>query len=125
LRLAVPHAPEEKRHDLLALYRHHFIVQSEAIPLYDGARETIIELHNAGYCWLWRPARAVRAWKEALDSSGLKDYFHATRTAECDLFQTRSAMLLELMEELAVDTGAHADGGRYHARSADGAKCQG
>ena len=105
LRLAVPHAPEAKRPNLVALYRHHFMVQSEAIPLYDGARETIIELHNAGYLLAVATGKSRAGLERALNDSGLKDYFHATRTADVTCSKPDPAMLLELMEELAVDTG--------------------
>lgn len=105
LRLAVPYAPEAKRPDLVALYRHHFMVQSEAIPLYDGARETIIGLHNAGYLLAVATGKSRAGLERALNDSGLKNYFHATRTADVTCSKPDPAMLLELMEELAVDTG--------------------
>lgn len=105
LRHAVPDVPEAQRHDLVALYRHHFIVQSEAIPLYDGARETIVELHSAGYLLAVATGMSRAGLERALNSSGLKEYFHATRTADVTCSKPDPAMLLELMEELAVDAG--------------------
>ncbi|OGS95722.1 MAG: HAD family hydrolase [Gallionellales bacterium RIFCSPLOWO2_02_FULL_57_47] len=104
LRYAVPDAPEAKRPDLVALYRHHFIVQSEAISLYDGARETIDELHSAGYLLAVATGMSRAGLERALNNSGLKKYFHATRTADVTCSKPNPAMLLELMEELAVDT---------------------
>ena len=104
LRYAVPDAPEAKLPDLVALYRHHFIVQSEAIPLYDGARETIDELHSAGYLLAVATGMSRAGLERALNNSGLKKYFHATRTADVTCSKPNPAMLLELMEELAVDT---------------------
>src|SRR5574340_118098 len=105
LRHAVPDVPEAQRHDLVALYRHHFIVQSEAIPLYEGARETIEELHKAGYLLAVATGMSRAGLERALNSSGLKEYFHATRTADVTCSKPDPAMLLELMEELAVDAG--------------------
>src|SRR4030065_1088217 len=49
LRYAVPDAPESMYEPLVARYRHHFLAQDQAIPLFDGARETEAELHGAGY----------------------------------------------------------------------------
>lgn len=102
LRRAVPDVPESKRPELIALYRHHFIVQSEAIPLYEGARETIIELHKSGYLLGVATGMSRAGLERALNSSGLKSYFHATRTADVTLSKPDPAMLLELMEELEV-----------------------
>ncbi len=102
LRHAVPDAPEEMYEPLVARYRHHFLAQDGAIPLFEGARETIAELHAAGY-WLGVATGKNRnGLDRALTSTDMKQYFHATRTAE----QTRSkpdpTMLLELMDELGV-----------------------
>lgn len=104
LRRAVPDIPEAKRPDLVALYRHHFMVQSEAIHLFDGARETIVELHSAGYLLAVATGMGRAGLERALNNSGLKNYFHATRTADVTFSKPDPAMLLELMEELAVDT---------------------
>ncbi len=103
LRHAVPDAPESMYEPLVARYRHHFLAQDRAIPLFDGARETIAELHRAGY-WLAVATGKSRAGLDrALDSAGMKEYFHATRTADQTFSKPNPAMLLELMDELAVD----------------------
>ena len=49
LSYAVPDLTEAMRPDLVARYRHHFLAQDENIPLFEGARETIAELYDAGY----------------------------------------------------------------------------
>lgn len=103
LRHAVPDMPEAKRPELVALYRHHFIVQSESISLYDGARETLDELYSAGYLLAVATGMSRMGLERVLNHSGLKKYFHATRTADVTLSKPNPAMLLELMEELAVD----------------------
>jgi len=102
LRYAVPDAPESMYETLVARYRHHFLAQDRAIPLFDGARETIAELHEAGY-WLGVATGKNRAGlNRALESTGLKKYFHATRTADQTFSKPDPTMLLELMDELAV-----------------------
>lgn len=102
LRYAVPDIAEAQRPELVARYRHHFLAQDESIPLFDGARETIAELHGAGY-WLGVATGKSRAGLDrALLSSNMKSYFHATRTADQTFSKPNPAMLLELMEELAV-----------------------
>ena len=105
LRYAVPDAPESMYEPLVARYRHHFMAQDQAIPLFKGARETIAELHDAGY-WLGVATGKSRAGLDrVLESTGLKQYFHATRTADQTLSKPNPAMLFELMDELAVSAG--------------------
>ncbi len=105
LRHAVPDAPEAMHAPLVERYRHHFLAQDQAIPLFKGAKETIIELFDAGYALGVATGKNVAGLNRALDATGLKSYFHATRTAEQTLSKPDPAMLFELMEELAVSAG--------------------
>jgi len=105
LRHAVPDAPESMYEPLVARYRHHFLAQDREIPLFGGARETIAELHDAGYQLGVATGKSRAGLDRALDSTGLKGYFHATRTADMTFSKPDPAMLLELMDELAVSAG--------------------
>lgn len=102
LRYAVPDMTEAMRPDLVARYRHHFLAQDEAIPLFDGARETIAELHDAGYQLGVATGKSRAGLNRALESTGMKNYFHATRTADQALSKPDPAMLFELMDELGA-----------------------
>jgi len=102
LRYAVPDMPEAMRPDLVARYRHHFLAQDEAIPLFDGARETIAELHDKGYHLGVATGKSRAGLSRAMESSGMKNYFHATRTADQAFSKPDPAMLLELMDELGA-----------------------
>ena len=103
LRYAVPDAPESMYEPLVERYRHHFMAQDQAIPLFGGARETIAELHDAGY-WLGvATGKSRRGLDRALESTCMQQYFHATRTADQSFSKPDPAMLLELMDELAVN----------------------
>ena len=102
LHYAVPELTDAMRPELVARYRHHFLSQDAAIPLFDGAHETIAELHGAGY-WLGvATGKNSNGLNRAMDASGLKKYFHATRTADVTFSKPNPAMLLELMDELGV-----------------------
>lgn len=103
LRHAVPDAPESMYEPLVARYRHHFLAQDREIPLFGGARETIAELHDAGYRLGVATGKSRKGLERALESTGLKQYFHATRTADMTFSKPDPAMLLELMDELAVN----------------------
>jgi phosphoglycolate phosphatase len=102
LRHAVPDAPEEMYEPLVARYRHHFLSQDQTIPLFDGARETIAELHEAGYALAVATGKNRAGLQRALEVTGMTRYFHATRTAEQTFSKPNPAMLFELMDELAV-----------------------
>jgi phosphoglycolate phosphatase len=94
--------PDKLMPEMVARYRHHFLAQDQAIPLFEQARETIEELHGAGY-WLGVATGKNRAGLDrALESTGMKKYFHATRTADQTFSKPHPAMLFELMDELAV-----------------------
>ncbi len=102
LRYAVPNAPDEMYEPLVARYRHHFLAQDGAIPLFAGARETIANLHTKGYLLGVATGKNRNGLERALLSSGMKLYFHATRTAEQTVSKPDPTMLFELMDELGV-----------------------
>lgn len=105
LRYAVPELPEAMYPDLVERYRFHFLAQDENIPLFEGARETIAELHGAGY-WLGvATGKSHAGLSRAMESTGMKSYFHATRTADQTFSKPDPAMLFELMDELGVSAG--------------------
>jgi len=105
LQHAVPDAPETMYEPLAERYRHYFLAQDESIPLYAGAAETIVELHEAGHVLAVATGKSRKGLERALDSSGLRRYFQATRTADQTFSKPHPAMLLELMDELGVDAG--------------------
>ncbi|MGA7749892.1 MAG: HAD-IA family hydrolase [Gallionella sp.] len=102
LHYAVPELSEAMRPELVERYRYHFLSQDGAIPLFDGARETITELHEAGY-WLGvATGKSSAGLSRAMESSRMKSFFHATRTADQTFSKLNPAMLFELMEELSA-----------------------
>lgn len=106
LRHAVPTMTEAQRPDMVARYRHHFLQQDGAIPLFNGARETIAELHGAGYQLAVATGKTHAGLSRAMESSDMTHFFHATRTADRTFSKPHPAMLLELMDELGVDAGS-------------------
>lgn len=102
LRHAVPDAPESMYGPLVERYRHHFLAQDRAIPLFEGARETLAELHGTGYWLAVATGKSRLGLDRVLEATGLEKYFHATRTADQTFSKPHPAMLLELMDELAV-----------------------
>ncbi len=102
LRHAVPDAPESMHGQLADRYRHHFLAQDQEIPLFRGAKETIAELHGKGYALGVATGKSAAGLSRALDATGMRSYFHATRTADQTHSKPHPAMLFELMDELGV-----------------------
>ncbi|RFC35657.1 MAG: phosphoglycolate phosphatase [Candidatus Nitrotoga sp. SPKER] len=102
LRQAVPDLQENQRDDLVARYRHHFLAQDAAIPLFEGAQQTISELHAAGHLLAVATGKSQQGLKRAMQTSGMESYFHATRTADQTFSKPHPAMLLEIMDDLGV-----------------------
>jgi phosphoglycolate phosphatase len=104
LRHAVPDAPESMYEPLAERYRHYFLAQDSMIPLFEGARETIIELYEAGYILAVATGKSRTGLNRVLQSSDMRSYFHATRTADETFSKPHPAMLLEIMEELGMES---------------------
>ena len=102
LQYAVPEASDDMYDQLAASYRRHFLAHDASIPLYPGARETIAELHGKGITLAVATGKSRNGLDRALHSSELGGYFHASRTADETFSKPHPAMLLELMDELAV-----------------------
>jgi len=103
LRHAVPDAPESMYEPLVGRYRHHFLGQDDAIPLFAGVRETIAELYAAGYWLAVATGKSRSGLDRALKTTDLTQYFHATRTADQTYSKPHPAMLLEIMDELGLE----------------------
>jgi phosphoglycolate phosphatase len=105
LRHAVPKAPETMIQPLVERYRHHYFAQDEDILLFDGARDTIAGLYDAGYRLAVATGKSRAGLDRSMRASGMDVYFHATRTADQTFSKPHPAMLLELMDELDVEPG--------------------
>jgi len=100
LRYAVPDMPEAMRPALVERYRFHFFAQENAMPLFEGARATIAELHDAGYALAVATGKSRAGLERVMESSDMKHFFHGIRTADMTHSKPHPAMLLELMDEL-------------------------
>ena len=99
---AVPSLSEAMYDKFVQRYRHHFLSQENAMPLFPGAHETIAELHSQGYWLAVATGKTRHGLNRAFDACGLQPYFHASRTADETHSKPHPAMLLEIMDELGV-----------------------
>jgi len=97
-----PDLPEEQHPVLADHYRRHFLGEDHEIPLFDGARELIEELHARGFQLAVATGKARRGLDRVFAHTGLAPYFHASRTADETFSKPHPAMIEELLEELTI-----------------------
>lgn len=103
LQTLFPQADAATHEKVVARYRYHFLGQDHQIPLFAGAAELVQSLHARGYWLAVATGKSRRGLQRALEYSGLGPYFVATRCADESFSKPHPAMLLELMDELAVE----------------------
>jgi phosphoglycolate phosphatase len=74
----------------------------DCVQLLPGAREAVTTLADAGYLLGVATAKGRLGLDRELDATGLRPYFHATRTVDEAPSKPAPGMLLQLCDELAV-----------------------
>lgn len=101
----VPDLDEEGRRRLADRYRFHFLAAEHEAPLFGGVREMLADLHGRGRRLAVATGKARRGLDRALDSTGLREWFEATRCADEGFAKPHPGMLLMLLEMTGVDPG--------------------
>ena len=101
LRAAVPGLAAERTADFVARYREHFRARENEIGLFSGMRELIAALSKSRVLGI-ATGKSRRGLDRALDATGLRAYFRASRCADETNPKPDPAMLRELMEALDV-----------------------
>ena len=94
--------PAEKAQALAQQYTANYYAGEAEIPLFAGAKETIIELNRRGFKLAVATGKGRRGLNLALEHSGLTPYFHATKSVDECFSKPHPQMLDELMDELVV-----------------------
>jgi phosphoglycolate phosphatase len=102
LRYVVPDLPPTAYPALLERYRHHFLRRDSETTLFDGAPQTLNALRDAGFLLAVATGKSRRGLDRALDTTGLRTLFHATRCADESFSKPHPGMLLWLLDELSV-----------------------
>ena len=84
-------------------YRHHFLARESETPLYDGVRDMIAGLHDDGRRLAVATGKARRGLARALDATGLRPFFEATRCADEGFAKPHPGMLLMLLDLTGVE----------------------
>jgi phosphoglycolate phosphatase len=100
-----PDLDEDGRRRLSERYRHHFLAREREMPLYEGVRELLADLHGRGRRLAVATGKARRGLDRVLDSTGLRPWFEATRCADEGFAKPHPDMLLTLLDLTGVDPG--------------------
>jgi phosphoglycolate phosphatase len=83
-------------------YSANYYAGEQEIPLFEGAKDTIVELNRKGYKVAVATGKGRRGLNLALQHCGLGPYFNATKTVDECFSKPHPQMLDELMDELVV-----------------------
>ncbi|PKO72308.1 MAG: HAD family hydrolase [Betaproteobacteria bacterium HGW-Betaproteobacteria-14] len=97
---AMPDVPSSEYQRVAERYRHHYLAQDHQLSLFAGARELVEELSQTGCLLGVATGKSRLGLNRALETSGLKRYFHATRCADECSSKPAPDMLREIMDEL-------------------------
>lgn len=105
LRHAMPALPPERYGEFLALYRGYFVEREHSLGLFPGITELLVELKQRGHRLAVATGKPRHGLDRALQASGVGALFDATRCGDETRPKPDPQMLLDLMQELALDRG--------------------
>jgi phosphoglycolate phosphatase len=98
-----PGCDEEMYGRILDGYRKHWHSAYRDMPLlFGGVGEMLSALADEGYLMAVATGKSRRGLDYALEQTGLRGLFHATRTADEAFSKPHPQMLLEILDELGV-----------------------
>jgi len=103
LKHVAPGLDTDGQRRLTERYRHHFLAREHEAPLYPGVREMLSDLHGNGRRLAVATGKARRGLERALDATGLRPWFEATRCADEGFAKPHPDMLLMLMDITGVE----------------------
>ncbi|QJR15219.1 HAD-IA family hydrolase [Usitatibacter palustris] len=103
MRHIAPSLDAAGRAALAERYKHHFLTDEERIKLFDGVSELIADLSGRGHQLAVATGKSRRGLDRALDSTGLRPYFSATRCADEGFAKPHPGMLLALLDTTGVE----------------------
>lgn len=103
MKLVAPDLPGSRYPEFIASYRRHFLAREDTMRLFEGMGELLADLAGR------RPlaiatGKSRRGLERALDATGVRRLFVASRCADETTPKPHPAMLLELMDELGVES---------------------
>jgi len=105
MRIAVPGLAAERYPEFVASYRKHFLVRKDSMQLFDGMRP-LLEGLSKRHVLAIATGKSRGGLDRDLEFHQLKPLFAASRCADETNPKPHPAMLMELIEELAVPKGS-------------------
>jgi len=103
LQTLLPDLPDAEYPHLVERYRHHYLGRDADLPLFEGVASGIEQLHGSGFTLAVATGKSSVGLDRALEVSGLRHLFAATRCADQTHSKPHPAMVLELIAELDAD----------------------
>ena len=100
-----PDLSPQQSGSLMGRYQHHYFACEQKTLLFEGVTKIIETLHEEDFLLAVATGKSRTELNNALESSGLGFYFHASRCADETFSKPHPAMLLELMEQFDVEAG--------------------
>lgn len=97
-----PEITESQLQLLVERYGYHFHTRDHEIPLFEGVPEALAALGDAGIMLAVATGKGRRGLDHAMQSSGLRPHFIASRCADECHSKPHPQMLHELMDELGA-----------------------
>lgn len=102
LRYLVPELPANDYGPLVERYRIHFLARDRSTKLFAGIEAGLARLEEQGHLLAVATGKSRRGLERALDQTGLRSRFVASRCADEGFSKPHPGMLQAVMEELAV-----------------------
>ncbi|MGI4815846.1 MAG: HAD-IIIA family hydrolase [Janthinobacterium lividum] len=100
LQIVAPALDPKDYPKLTERYRFHYLTGEQHLELFEGAREMLVELRDAGYFLAVATGKSRVGLNRVLDAARLTSLFDATRCADETFSKPHPAMLEELTREL-------------------------
>lgn len=100
---AVPELPVARYSEMVEAYRRHYLSNDHALTLFAGVEAMLDQLGEAGHWLAVATGKSRVGLDRALDASGLRSRFRASRCADECHSKPHPQMLEELMDEFGVE----------------------
>lgn len=106
MRYAVPDLAPENYQAMIDRYRFHYLSGDHALSLFAGVPQMLARLREAGHVLAVATGKSRVGLERALDHSGLRPFFAASRCADECHSKPHPQMLEELMVEFGVSAAS-------------------
>lgn len=103
LSYAIPGLPASEYGRVVERYRHHFLALDPQIPLFPGTEAMLAGLQRRGHVLAIATGKSRAGLARALETTGLRRFFAASRCADQCASKPAPDMLEELMGELKME----------------------